>query len=151
MVSSLRPAALFPLISTLISPLRAPQSLIANSQETDRVSIAMSFPTNDGSLVPSETNHSSRERFAAALRRAVQRTASPVKVAARALDLTPKGAELLLRGDSAPSFETLIRACREFDECWDEVRAMFGRADEESDANRLLDELAAKLRERRGG
>ena len=115
------------------------------------MSAAMSLSPIDATLLPETTNYSSRERFAAALRRAVARSPSPVKTLARHLDLTPRGAEMLMKGDSAPSFETLIRACREFDECWDEVREMFGRGNERSDAEAMLDELTARLQQRRGG
>jgi hypothetical protein len=83
-----------------------------------------------------------------ALRRALATSRSPAKELARRLDRTQRGAELLLRGETAPSFETLIEACRHFDEVWETMRDLCGRAHERSEAERLLAELVARLQER---
>jgi transcriptional regulator with XRE-family HTH domain len=74
---------------------------------------------------------------------------SPAKELARVIGRTPKGAELLLRGEVAPSVETLIAACREFDTVWEEFRDLCGRANSEGEAERLLSEITLRLKERR--
>lgn len=111
----------------------------------------MSWGPNAGTLLSGNTHHASvRDRLADAFRRALAGSRSPAKELARYTGRTPKGAELLLRGDVSPNLETLIAACREFDEVWVEFRALCGRADTEGEAERLLAEIAARLRERRG-
>jgi transcriptional regulator with XRE-family HTH domain len=108
----------------------------------------MSSPTMAGRLLPAAGHHTpARDRLAAALREAVAYSRSPSKELARRIGLTPKGAELLLRGDSSPRAETLLAACREFDVVWAELQALCGR--EPTDAERVLDELAARLRDRK--
>jgi transcriptional regulator with XRE-family HTH domain len=110
----------------------------------------MSFTPNDRSLLSeSRKNASSRDRLAGALRRAVSAGRWSAKEAARLLRVTPRGAQSLLNGENAPSFETLVEACRHFDEVWDEMRELCGRAESHSDAEALLDEFARRLRERR--
>lgn len=109
----------------------------------------MSLPPNDRTLLGQTTKSSSRERLALALRQAVATSRSPAKEAARVLNLSPRGAEMLLRGDTAPRFDTLIEACRQFDDVWDAVRELAGRAGDRSDAEAILDEIARRLRGRR--
>lgn len=90
-----------------------------------------------------------RERIASALSRAVSYSPAPTKELARRLGITPDGAAKLLRGDTSPRAETLLIACREFDEVWAEMRSISERHPDR--AERILDELAEKLRERRIG
>lgn len=108
----------------------------------------MSLPSRDRTLLPVPGKNSSRVRFALALRRAVQASPAPAKELARRLGLSPRGAALLLRGDSAPSFETLVCACQAWDEAWNVLREICGRDGKCGDAEQLLDELAARLKER---
>lgn len=111
---------------------------------------AVSYPQIAGSLMGQSTHHPSvRERMAAAFRRAVGHTRSPAKELARRIDRTPKGAELILRGDTSPNLETLVAACREYDEVWEAFREICGRADSVSQAERVLAEITEKLRETR--
>lgn len=88
-----------------------------------------------------------RERIASALSRAVSYSPAPTKELARRLGITPDGAAKLLRGDTSPRAETLAIACREFDEVWAEMRSISERHPDR--AERILDELAQKLQERR--
>lgn len=112
---------------------------------------AMSFPSGDRTLLYRNEKHASvKDRIAAAFRAAMIGARSPAKELARVLDRTPKGAELLLRGETAPNLETIIAACREFDEVWEAFRDACGRADTASEAEALLAEITAKLRERQG-
>lgn len=89
-----------------------------------------------------------RSRLADAFRRAVGATRSPAKELARKVGRSPKGAELLLRGEVSPSLETLVAACQAYDEVWTEFKALCGRANDASEAEMLLSEFAQKLKER---
>lgn len=110
----------------------------------------MSFRLNDGSLpYQSPQSTSPRERLAAAFKRAVAHSSSPAKELARAIGLTPRGAEELLRGKSAPSAQTLMLACQRYDCVWEVWREQCGRANTESEAEQLLAEITARLQERR--
>lgn len=113
---------------------------------------AMSLHSDGHNVVGFQTNHTSqtaRERIAAAFRRAMAISKSPAKELARRLNRTPNGAAMLLRGEVSPQLETIIAACREFDDVWVEFRELCGRANTESEAEQLLAQIAQSLRERR--
>lgn len=111
---------------------------------------AMSLHPIDHNVVCESTHYTSpRDRIAAALQRALAFSRSPAKELARALGRTPNGAALLLRGDVSPQLETLIAACRQYDEVWEVFRDLCGRADSIGQAEQLLAEITAKLKERR--
>ncbi len=108
----------------------------------------MSFLLTDQTIpAVHRPNFSIRERLAAAFRAAMAGSSSPAKELARRLDITPKGAELILRGETTPRAETLLAAMLHFDEVWREVQSMARR--EPADAEMLLDELAHRLAARR--
>lgn len=112
----------------------------------------MSWGSSAGTVLSGNDHHASvRDRLAGAFRRALASSRSPAKDLARQIGRTPKGAELLLRGDVAPNVETLIAACSKFDDVWEEFRALCGRADDAADAEKVLAEFAARLKERRHG
>lgn len=109
-----------------------------------------SFPLVDGSFVR-QTGHATsvREQLSAAFRRATAGSRSPTKELARVIDRTPRGAEMILKGETAPSAEALILAMRQYDDVWEAVKEMAGRADSESDAERVLAEITERLKARR--
>lgn len=103
-----------------------------------------------GTVLSRDSHHASaRERLGAAFQRAMAFSRSPAKELARIIGRTPKGAELILRGEVTPSVETLIAACREFDLVWEEFRELCGRADSEGQAEKLLAEITLRLKEHR--
>lgn len=110
----------------------------------------MSFPLNDGSFLR-QTGYATsvRERLAAAFRNAVGNTKAPTKELARVIDRTPRGAEMILKGETAPSAEVLILAMAQYDEVWEAVKEMAGRANTESDAERLVAEITEAIKARR--
>jgi hypothetical protein len=112
--------------------------------------MAMSFPSKPRRVCP-EIGHALpiRERLAKALRTALAGSNSAAKQLARIADCTPKAAGRWLEAENDMQVKTLLTLCREYDEVWDEVKRMCGRAEEQSDAERLLDELTARLRDRR--
>ena len=113
---------------------------------------AMSLRILNTNVVGRAPHHASaKDRLAAAFQRAVAFSRSPVKELARKLNRTPNGAALLLRGDVSPNLETIITACREFDDVWEEFRDLCGRADDANEAERILADFAQKLKERRHG
>lgn len=112
--------------------------------------MAMSFPLNDPNLrVQSVAHLSLRERVAEALHRATAGERSAAKVIARASGKTPKMAEKWLRAENTPNAEALAALCRHFDAVWEVMREEAGRANDMSDAERILAEFAARLGERR--
>lgn len=109
----------------------------------------MSLPPVAGTVLYQDSQHTSaRERLGAAFQRAMAFSRSPAKELARVIGRTPKGAEMLLRGEVAPSVETLIAACRELDDVWETFRELCGRANTESEAEQLLAQIAQSLRGR---
>jgi hypothetical protein len=108
----------------------------------------MSFQASDGNILPGNGT-SVRDRIAGAFRKAMSSARSPAKELARALGRTPKGAELILRGDNSPNLEALVLACRHYDEVWEEFKELCGRGGTASDAEAILAEFAQKLKERR--
>jgi hypothetical protein len=74
-------------------------------------------------------------------------SAMPAKTLARITGASPRAAQQWKVAASAPSADALLRLATELDEVWAVVRAQAGRS--EGEAERMLDDLAAKLRERR--
>jgi transcriptional regulator with XRE-family HTH domain len=110
----------------------------------------MSLSPTDQIVVDRQTQNAFvRKRLAEAFKKAVAYSPSPAKELAIRLGITSNGAALLLRGEVAPRADTLTLACREFDEVWKEMRSLSDRPPER--AERILEELAEKLHERRSG
>ena len=101
------------------------------------------LPGNSGNVCPL------RVRVAEALRAAKRGSPAPAKEIANELDCTQKAAQRWLDAENDMQAATLIKACSRFDEVWNVVREQAGRT--EANAERILDELAEKLRERTHG
>jgi hypothetical protein len=102
----------------------------------------MSFTSDGRKVLP-------RERFALVLRRALANHKAPAKFLARLTGRTPKAATNWLSADNDMNLESLIEVCRHFDEAWDELKSLCGRANTEGEAEQLLAEITTRLRERR--
>ena len=87
----------------------------------------MSFDPITRNVLGNQSATDRRARFARALTSALANQPSAAKTFARIIDRTPRAAELLLRGDVAPSFDTLIAACAHLDECWEAFAALCQR------------------------
>jgi transcriptional regulator with XRE-family HTH domain len=107
---------------------------------------AVSFRLNPRTVLP-DSGHGvpARERIATVLRG----LGLSAKQLARHADRTPKAVERWMQAENDMTVESLLRLCRDFDEVWDEVRIMCGRANDASEAERLLAEFAERLRSRR--
>lgn len=88
-----------------------------------------------------------RDRLAIALRNAVGNIRSPAKTIARLTGRTPKAVDRWLNAENEMTVESLVLLCREFDEVWQEFRALCGR--EPADAEAMIDRFSEMLRERR--
>lgn len=109
----------------------------------------MSSVLGDRNFLGTRTEHVPvRERLAEAFRLATRGLKAPAKTVARATGKTPEMAEKWLRGENAPSAEALIAAMRDFDEVWEAVREMAGRASNASEAEAVLAKISAALKER---
>lgn len=97
--------------------------------------IAGNFPGNGLRKAPL------RERIAAALARL------PTKEVARVAEAAPRTVEAWKHAENAPGAEALIRLCARFDEVWQVVRE--GACRDQTDAERMLDQMAAMLKGRR--
>lgn len=99
-------------------------------------------------LVTRQNFGPARDWFAEALSVAKRTRRLTSKEVARRIGRTPKAVERLLAGENAPQLDAVVAACREFDEVFDALLMACGRAPGDADA--FLDELAERLRARRG-
>lgn len=86
--------------------------------------------------------------FARALDAARREARLSVKEVARIIGRTPKATERILAGDNAPQIDALLAACAAFRSVFDEFADRCGQASNATEAERVLADIAAKLRER---
>lgn len=97
----------------------------------------MSFTPNHQNL--------QRDRLADAIRALPLTT----KEIARRVGVAPRTVEGWKAGTSAPSYDAVVAACREFDSIWDVMKDAAGRANSNAEAETIISEFTRRLRERR--